>query len=375
MRYFDHAATTFLDREVAEAMSAYEFLGRGNPYRGVHSFSERATLEYEDAREKVASFFGTRAQDTICTKGTTEGLNMVAFGYAHHLHPGDEIVVSDIEHHAQALPWIRVAKDRGCIIRRLPASSLGRWDHEAFLSVLSHKTKVIACTHVSNVTGEILPLKEISSAARAVGSFISCDGAQAAGHLLYSEEVRLCDAYAVSSHKMYGPMGVGALFLSDRAKEQCDPLLLGGGILEELSSYGEPILLEGIRRYEAGTPNVTGFIGMAKACEILARDATRKEREDDCVKVLLDGLAEISGVQTWSSYGSCGIVSFSVEDMHPHDVAEELSRRGIAVRAGFHCAQRLAQTCHHRGVVRASVGRSTTVDDCRYFLEKLREII
>jgi cysteine desulfurase / selenocysteine lyase len=373
--YFDHAATTRIAPEALEAMVAFEKAGRGNPFRGVHAAAERATQAYEDARRDVAEFFGASPGEFVFTKGTTEGLNLVARGLADVLQPGDEIILSLFEHHAHLLPWREVAQKRGCVLRFVPLTADGLFDVEAFRKMVSEKTKVVAVTHVSNILGSIVPVKEVTEIAKRFGAFVCVDGAQAAGHLPVNIRDLGVDAYAMSAHKMYGPMGIGGLFLSERLQAVLPPFLLGGGMIEEMLADGCPVYAEGTRRFEAGTPNVTGAVGFAAACRVfLEKRREIYDREARLTEFLWDGLSGASGVMLYGPKpGSerTGVIAFTVLGMHPHDVAQKLADRDIAVRAGFHCAASLARCLHPDGVVRVSVGRDSTEEECRRFLEAL----
>lgn len=376
--YLDHAATTRIAPEALRAMVAFEEAGRGNPFRGVHAAAHRSTVAYEDARKVVADFFGSIPEETIFTKGTTEGLNIVASGFARHLQPGDEIVLSLLEHHAQSLPWRAVAESRGCALRFIPLTEDGLVDVEAARKVITTKTKIVAITHVSNILGSIVPVKEIAEIAHGVGAFVCVDGAQAAGHISVNVHDLGADAYAVSAHKMYGPMGIGALFLSAQLQDKLQPLLLGGGMIEEILADGCPVFAEGTRRFEAGTPNVTGAVGFAAACNVLLGKQEEILRHEQAITELLwNGLCEIDRVTLYGSvpgYVRTGVVSFSVKEMHPHDVAQALADQDIAVRAGFHCAATLARCLHPDGVVRVSIGKDTTRGECEVFLKILNAL-
>lgn len=377
--YLDHAATTRITPEALRAMVAFEESGRGNPFRGVHAAAYRSTVAYEDARKTVADFFGASVEQTIFTKGTTEGLNIVASGFARHLQSGDEIVLSLLEHHAQSLPWRAVAESKGCTIRFIPLTQDGLVDVEAARKIITSKTKIVAVTHVSNILGSIVPIKEIAEIAYAVGAYVCVDGAQAAGHISVNIQDLGADAYAVSAHKMYGPMGIGALFLSPQLQDKLQPLLLGGGMIEEILADGCPVFAEGTRRFEAGTPNVTGAVGFAAACGVLfgkQQEIVRYEQE--LTELLWNGLRDIENITLYGPVpGSVrtGVISFSVKGMHPHDVAQVLADKEIAVRAGFHCAATLARCLHPDGVVRVSIGKDTTREECEKFLDVVRFIL
>lgn len=370
--YLDHAATTRIAPGALEAMVAFERAGRGNPFRGLHAAAERATQAYEDARKEVAAFFGASSDELVFTKGTTEGLNAVAQGLASTLQPGDEIVLSLLEHHAHLLPWRAVAESRGCVLRFVPLTADGLFDVAAFRRMISEKTKVVAVTHVSNILGSVVPIKEVAEIAKSVGVFVCVDGAQAAGHLAVNVRALGVDAYAMSAHKMYGPMGIGGLFLSKRLQEKLQPFLLGGGMIEEVLADGCPVFAEGVRKFEAGTPNVTGAVGFAAACGALKGrlDAIRAH-EQMLTEILWNGLKKNEHVMLYGAQpgdNRTGVIVFSVTGVHPHDVAQKLADEGIAVRAGFHCAASLARCLHPDGVVRVSVGMGTMKEECEKFL-------
>lgn len=376
--YLDHAATTRIAPEALEAMVAFEKAGRGNPFRGLHAAAERATQAYEDARKEVSAFFGASPDEFVFTKGTTEGLNVVAQGLAATLQPGDEIILSLLEHHAHLLPWRAVAEGRGCILRFVPLTADGLFDVAAFRRMISGKTKVVAVTHVSNILGSVVPVKEVAEIAKSVGAFVCVDGAQAAGHLAIDLRELQVDAYAMSAHKMYGPMGIGGLFLSYRLQKKLQPFLLGGGMIEEVLADGCPVFADGIRKFEAGTPNVTGAVGFAAACRVLlGKQDVIRAHEQTLAEIFWRGLEEIKHVTLYGPKPGehrTGVVAFSVTGMHPHDVAQKLADAGIAVRAGFHCAAPLARCLHPDGVVRVSVGRDTMQEECEVFLSVMASL-
>lgn len=373
--YLDHAATTRIVPEALRAMVAFEESGRGNPFRGLHAAAERATRAYEDARNEIAKFFGAPPDEFVFTKGTTEGLNLVAWGISATLQPGDEIILSLLEHHAHLLPWRAVAESRGCTLRFVPLTPDGLFDVAALRKMVSEKTKVVAVTHVSNILGSIVPVKEIAEIARSVGAWVCVDGAQAVGHLAVNFDDLGVDAYAMSAHKMYGPMGIGGLFLSKRIQEVLRPFLLGGGMIEEVLADGCPVFAEGIRKFEAGTPNVMGAVGFAAACRSLSlRREEILTHERVLTEVILNGLEKNEKITVYGpKLGAhrTGVIAFTVAGMHPHDVAQRLADAEIAVRAGFHCAAPLARCLHPDGVVRVSVGKDTTEEECALFLRAL----
>ena len=367
--YLDYAATTPMAPEALTAMVAYEESGRGNPYRGLHVRAERATIALEESRKTVAEFIGASADELIFTKGTTEGLNMLAHGLARDLGPGDEVVLTLLEHHANLLPWRALAQERGFSIRFIPLNRKGGIDREIAEKVINEKTKV-----VSNVLGSILPVKEIADSAHRVGAVLIVDAAQSVGHLDIDVRNLSVDALAFGAHKMYGPMGIGALYATKELQGRLVPLLFGGGMVEEVFDDGCAVFAGDVRKFEAGTPNVTGAIGFAEACRVL--DIPR-EHEEMLTAKLIGGLRKIEGMTMYGPDAGgdrIGVVSFSMKNMHPHDVAQALSEKGICVRAGFHCAAPLARCLHPDGTVRVSIGRETTEEEITRFLYEFAEL-
>ncbi len=375
--YLDHAATTPIAPEGLQAMIAYEESGRGNPYRGLHVRAERATDAYDQARATVAKFISASPDELIFTKGTTESLNLVVHGLAPSLGPTDEVILSLLEHHANLLPWRAAAQKYGFTLRFLPMTVEGLIDPAAAASVITDKTKVVALTHVSNVLGTITPMRRIADLAHAHGALVVCDAAQSAGHLPLSVVELGVDALAFGAHKMYGPMGIGALYLSQNLQKSIDPLLLGGGMVEEVLDDGCAIFARDVRKFEAGTPNVTGAVGFAAACEALLQKGMEQivAHEQNITAYLLENLAQISSLTLYgprTTESRLGVVSFSVQDMHSHDVAAALSQKHICVRAGYHCAAPLARCLHPDGTVRVSIGKETTKEDVDALLLSLR---
>jgi len=373
MIYLDNAATTQMAPEVLEAMLQYEKDGRGNPHRGLHVFAERATIVLEAARTRISSFVGGNFDELIFTKSTTEGLNLAIENMTRGLKAGDEVVLTIFDHHATLLPLLERSKEQGFSLRTIPMTDKGELDLEKAREMIGQRTKLVVFPHVSNVLGTVLPAKELVELAKSVGAEVLVDGAQAVGHLPVDVVDLGCDAYAFGAHKMYGPMGIGALYVKRDALASWKPIIYGGGMIEEVE--GESVrYLTGPRLFEAGTPNVTGALGFAAACnyvEMFGRNAIQ-EKEQELSKMLINGLSELLNVTIFPSAQS--IVSFSVENMHPHDVAQYLSDKGIAVRAGHHCAAPLAKLLGPAGTVRVSFGATSTKEDVVALLSALQDL-
>jgi len=359
LHYLDSAATSQKPRVVLDAMMDYYTHDNANPHRGAYALSARATECYHRARERVARFVGVRDMDRlIFTRGTTESLNLVAAAWGRaHVHAGDEIVVTGLEHHANFVPWQQVANEAGAklVICRLTGD--GRVDVDHFRSLVGARTRVAAFSHVSNALGTINPVAELSEIARRAGALVVIDGAQAAPHLPLVLDDLDVDFYAFSGHKMLGPMGCGALVGKRELLEAMPPYQTGGDMIEfvgdERSSWN--VLPH---KFEAGTPNVADAVGLAAACEYLDRvgmDAVRRH-EQSITALASERLAAVPDVRIYGPPPAdrSGVVSFTVGDIHPHDLATILDEAGVCIRAGHHCAQPLMRRLNVPATARAS---------------------
>ena len=352
LAYLDNAATTQTPLPVQEAMRRFEQRDRANIHRGVHTLSQRATDAWERARADLKRFVGAGPDhELVFTSGTTEALNLVAHGLTADgfLRPGDEIVVSGLEHHANLVPWQQAARASGARLRVLLPDAEGRLHAEDLAQLLGPHTRVFALTACANATGERPPYEALLAQAAAAGAYTVLDAAQAVGHEVPDLAALACDAMAFSGHKMYGPMGTGALVGRREALERLAPLRLGGDMVQWVS-YDEAQYAELPARLEGGTPNVGGAVGLAAAAAFI--DAIGRAALDAHVRALrrqaAARLAELPGVRVLSpGSGASAIVSFVAEGVHPHDLGTLLDERGIAVRTGHHCAQPLLD---HLGV-------------------------
>lgn len=357
--YLDNAATTQIAQPVLEAMIAFETSGRANVMRGLYMDAERATLAFANARKKVADFIGAQADEVVFIKNATEGLNVLARGLEHGLGPGDEIVVTSLEHHSNLLPWWEVARRTGCVVRVMPVSLEGAVD----MHVIGSQTRIVAATHVSNVLGLELPITELAKRAHDVGAVMLVDAAQSSAHLPISVDALGCDALVMSAHKMYGPMGIGALYLRRPLGDTLAPLLLGGGMVEEVAQ-GYATYKTGPERFEAGTPNVTGALGFAAAIELLSSQGmlTIAQRERELRRQFMAGLADMDGVRVFGHNG-VGPFALAVEGVHAHDVAQILANHDVYVRAGNLCAAPLVQSIDSQGLTRVSLALYNSLAD------------
>jgi cysteine desulfurase/selenocysteine lyase len=350
LAYLDNAASTHMPREVMEATQAFEERSRANIHRGVHTLSERATAAFEHARERLKQFAGADARhELVFTSGTTEALNLVAHGLSDAgtgpplLQPGDEIVVSALEHHANLVPWQAAARRSGARLLVLRPDAEGRLHADDLAALLGPRSRVFALTACANATGERPPYEDLMALAQEAGALTVLDAAQAMAHEVPVLSALACDFLAFSGHKMYGPMGTGALVGRRAALERLAPLRLGGDMVESVTE-GSARFAELPARLEGGTPNVAGAVGLAAAADFI--DAVGRARIAEHLRALrahaLAGLSALPGVHVLSRGAvDSAIVSFIAEGAHPHDLGTLLDARGIAVRTGHHCAQPL----------------------------------
>jgi len=360
LHYLDSAATSQKPRAVLDAMDAYYRNDNANPHRGAYKLSVAATDRYHEARERVAQFVGLKdASALIFTRGTTEGLNLVASSWGRaHVHAGDEIVVTAMGHHADFIPWQQLALEKGAHFRIAELTADGRIDVDHLASLLCPRTRVVALPHVSNALGTVNPVRELAALVRERSdALVVCDGAQGAPHLPVEFERLGVDFYAFSGHKLLGPMGIGVLLGRRGLLEAMSPYQFGGDMIEwvhdDRSTWN--VLPH---KFEAGTPNVAGAVGLAAAVDYLDRIGMTRvlEHERALVRLVTARLSEIEGVTVHGPTPEqrSGVVSFSLADVHPHDLATILDERDVCVRAGHHCAQPLMRRLGVSATTRAS---------------------
>jgi len=363
LHYLDSAATSQKPRAVLDAMRAYYECDYANPHRGAYDLSARSTERYHEARERVARFLGVA--DTAClifTRGTTESLNLVATAWGGaNVSRGDEIVITGLEHHANFVPWQQLALAKGAALRICRLTTDGRIDLDELASLVSEKTRVVAFNAVSNALGTINPVDRISAIVRRKAgqrALIVCDGAQAAPHLPVRFDEMDVDFFAFSSHKMLGPMGCGGLLGRRHLLEAMPPYQMGGDMIEWVEDARTTwnVLPH---KFEAGTPNVADAVGLAAACDYLdalGMDAVRAH-EVELLDQAMRTLGAVPGVRIYGPAdleARSGVVSFTLEGVHPHDLATVLDQRGVCIRAGHHCAQPLMRRLGVPATARAS---------------------
>lgn len=374
LHYLDNGASAQTPLAVLDAVRRYETTARANVLRGVHTLAEAATEGYEGARTEVARFLGVSADDEIIfTGGCTAAINLVAHSYGALLRPGDEIVVSEIEHHSNIVPWQLLCERAGTVLRVLPVTADGRIDLDRLDATIGPRTRLLSLAHVSNVTGAELDVRRAVDAARAVGARVMLDGAQRAPHGPLDLPALGVDFYVFAGHKAYGPNGIGVLW-GRRELLAAMPPFMGGGSMIGRVSFAGTTWAPPPRRFEAGTPPIGPAIGLGAACAWMrGLDWSRAHaHEMRLTQRLMDGLGAIGAAQLFGPAGLQGrqpVVSFTVDGVHPHDVAQILDSYGVAVRAGHHCAQPLMDRFDLEGTTRACLAPYNDDSDVDALLE------
>jgi cysteine desulfurase/selenocysteine lyase len=376
--YLDSANTSQKPLAVIEAMDGYYRHANANIHRATHVLSERATALYEGARIKAAAFVNAPdPRSIVLTKGTTDGINLVAQSYGRStLRAGDEIVISWLEHHSNIVPWQMLCEQTGAVLRVVPINTRGEVEMDAYAAMLSPRTRIVAMGHVSNALGTINPVRQIVEQAHARGAVVLIDGAQAAPHLVIDVQALDCDFYAFSSHKMFGPTGVGVLYGRPSLLESMPPYQGGGDMIQSVT-FEKTTYNAVPYKFEAGTPNIGGVAGFGAALDYLMaldRDAALAHEDD----VLEYATAEVSGIKSVRIIGEArqktGVLSFVLDGVHPHDAGTILDREGVAVRTGQHCAQPVMDCFHITATIRASLGIYNTREDIDVLVRALDKV-
>lgn len=377
LAYLDNAATTQKPRQVIRAMNDYYENYNSNVHRAVHLLSQEATHAYDEAHTKVGAFIGAKMEEIVFTKNTTESINIVANAAARKLKKGDEIILTQMEHHSNIVPWQQAAKRTGAKIRFLEIDDRGELKMRQLPQLINKKTKIVAFTHVSNVLGTINPAQEIIAAAKEAGAVTVVDAAQSAPHMPVSVKRLGCDFLAFSGHKMLGPTGIGVLYGREELLRDMEPMLYGGDMISEVSYEGAS-WNELPWKFEAGTPNVAGAIGMSAAVDYLKSIGMENvhEHERNLTKLAMKNLQQIDGLTVYGPTAEKrgGLVSFGMEGVHTHDVSALLDAQGIAVRGGHHCAMPLAKLLGIHGSTRASFYLYNTADEVGRLADALETV-
>ncbi len=374
--YLDSAATTQKPKQVLDAMYGFMANDYAPVHRSVYELASHSSTAYEEVRQKVAQFIGaSNHREIVYTKGTTEGLNLIAQSYGSFLEPGDEVLITEMEHHANILVWKQLVSSKGIVLKVVPVLDSGILDMEAFDALLSKKTKIVAVAHVSNVLGTINPIQEITKKAHEFGAVVVVDGAQAAPHLpIYVEELG-CDFYVFSGHKMYGPTGIGVLWGRYELLEKMPPFLYGGDMIDYVS-FDKVTYQEAPLKFEAGTPPIVEVIGLGAAIDYLQGFDRLEvyEKEQKLLATAQTKLKKMNGIRILGDGNPrASVISFTVDGHHALDVATILGLKGIAARSGHMCAQPLVRRFQEESIVRVSLGIYNTFHDISAFIEALSE--
>ena len=379
--YLDNASTSQKPRQVISALTEYYEGYNSNVHRGVHALSMEATDRIEEAREKVARFVGAgQSEEIIWTRNTTEAINLVAGSWARaNLQPGDEVVVTEMEHHSNLVPWQRVTQERGATLRFLRLGDDGKLDLDDIDSIINSRTKLVSIVHASNSLGTINPVKEITARARAVGAAVMIDGAQSVPHMPVDVQDLDCDFLAFSGHKMLGPTGIGVLYAKREVLETMEPFLTGGEMVLSVTLDGAewndlPM------RFEAGTPNIADAIALGAAVDYLDRTGMDNIRRHEVLLTdyAMSRLREIEelvifGAEAAEDRG--GVISFHTSDVHPHDLGTYLDQQGIAVRTGHHCTMPVMQKLGVAATTRASFYLYNTEEEVDHLVDSLKSAL
>ncbi len=375
--YLDNAATTQKSRDVINRVSDYYRNENANIHRGVHYLSQQATEAFENARKTVKEWINAEeTREIIFTKGATEAVNLIAHSFARpNLEAGDEVIISEMEHHSNLVPWQVVCEEKGAVLKVIPFSDDGELDLAEYKKFLSKKTKLVAITHVSNVLGTINPVKHMIDIAHKQGVPVLVDGAQAIPHSEVDVQELGCDFYCFSGHKVYGPMGIGVLYGKSGLLEKMPPYQTGGEMVEEVTiektTYNELPY-----KFEAGTPNVAGVVGLEAALKYIEK-VELKDIENHEQELLDYATIELLKIEGLTIYGTsdhkCSVVSFNMEGIHPYDAGIIIDQMGVAVRTGHHCAQPIMDRYGVPGMIRASFGLYNTLQEVDRLVEAVKQ--
>jgi len=375
--YFDNAATSQTPQVVIDAIVDYYSNSNANIHRGVHTLSQEATDLYEEARGKIQKHFNAEhGYEIILTSGTTDSINMVASGFSDLLNSGDEIIVSALEHHSNIVPWQMLCEKTDAVLKVIPMLLNGTLDMDAYNNLLSDKTKLVFCNHVSNALGTINPIKEIIEKAHEIGAAVLIDGAQATPHIKPDVQALDVDFYVASAHKICGPTGVGLLYGKSEWLEKLPPYQGGGEMIETVTF--EKTTYAGLpHKFEAGTPNICGGIAFGVAIDYMNAigfDAIATY-EDELLKYGTEKLQEIEGLTIYGTSDKTAVISFNIDGIHPYDIGVILDKLGVAVRTGHHCAQPIMNFYNISGTVRASFAFYNTKKEIDVLIASVKKAV
>jgi len=374
--YLDNAATSQKPKQVIEAIDFYYRNYNANIHRSIHQLGEEATARFEEAHKKIADFINADSyQNIVLTKNTTESLNLVAYSLTADLKKGDEVAISQMEHHSNFVPWQQLAKLRGLNLRFINLNKEGKLDEESINENITKKTKIVSITHVSNVLGTINPIEKITKIAHEVGALMVVDGAQSAPHMPVDIKKLDADFYAFSGHKMLGPTGVGVLYGKKELLENMQPFLYGGEMIREVT-FEDTKFNELPWKFEAGTMNIVEGIGLGTAIDYLNKIGMEKihQRDKELVQYAIKRLEDIDGITIYGPKERGAVVAFNVDNVHAHDVSQILDSEGVAIRAGHHCAMPLHSVLGISSTARASFYLYNTEEEVDVFIKAIHKV-
>ena len=376
--YLDNAATSQTPTQVIDVIADYYQSYNANIHRGVHTLSQEATDKFEQARQSIQTHFNIRkSHEVIFTSGTTHSINLVAFGFGTLLDPGDEVIVSALEHHANIVPWQMMCERSGAILRVIPMTDDGTLDMHAYKELLNKKTKLVFVNHVSNALGTINPIEEIIDNAHEVGAAVLVDGAQACGHIKPDLKKLNVDFYTVSAHKLCGPTGIGMLYGKEKWLNKLPPYQGGGEMIDEVT-FEKTTYADLPHKFEAGTPNICGGIAFGAAIDYMNTIGIEAigSYEDELLQYATQKLTQIEGLRIYGdNKHKTAVISFNIDSIHPYDVGTLLDKMGIAVRTGHHCAQPIMDYYKIPGTIRASFAFYNTKDEVDTFVNGVQRAV
>ena len=373
--YLDNGATTQKPASVVEAIERYYYLDNANVHRGVHQLSQRATDAFEGSREKLRAFINAQShKEIILTSGTSESINLVVSSFGRrYIQASDEILITHMEHHSNIVPWQMLCEQTGAVLKVVPINEVGELLLDEYERLLSDKTRIVGITHVSNALGTINPLKSMIEQAHATGAVVLVDGAQAVAHIKVDVQALDCDFYAFSGHKLYGPTGIGVLYGKEALLREMPPYQGGGEMIERVS-FEKTTYNDLPYKFEAGTPNIAGAIGLGAAVDYLSDVGLGvvSAHERGLLQLATQKVEAIDGLRIVGRAGlKCSILSFVIEGTHPSDIGTLLDQQGIAIRTGHHCAMPVMQRYCIPGTARASFAMYNSLDEVEVFVTAL----
>ena len=374
--YLDNAATSQKPNQVIDAIDFYYRNYNANIHRSVHVLGEEATAKFEESHEKIADFINADSyKNIVLTKNTTESLNLVAYSLTADLKKGDEIVISQMEHHSNFVPWQQLAKLRGLKLKFIKINEEGKLDEDSIHENITKKTKIVSLTHVSNVLGTINPIEEIAKIAHENEALMIVDGAQSVPHMAVDVKKLDADFYAFSGHKMLGPTGVGVLYGKKELLEKMQPFLYGGEMIREVR-FDDTTFNELPWKFEAGTPNIVEGIGLGAAIDYLNKVGMENvyQRDKELVDYAIKKLKEIKGIAVYGPKERGAVVAFTLDKIHPHDISQVLDSEGVAIRAGHHCAMPLHSVLGIGATARASFYLYNTEEEVDVFINAIHKV-